>query len=116
MTQEANFGDTPVYLDAMGIVNVLSLYRLGQKFKVTYDSEDRGGVFKGYTKAGVVEFMPTVKGLHALNLKDSLRLCTFLSMIQTSIITPKSRLFERITRGSLKNKSNRLPRLAVKWV
>jgi hypothetical protein len=69
--QEANFGNTPVYFDARGIANVLSLYRLGKKYKVTYDSEDRGGVFKVFTTAGVVEFTPTANGLHALNLKDN---------------------------------------------
>ena len=70
-TQEADFGDTPVYFDSRGIANVLSLYQLGQKFKVTYDSTDRGGVFKVFTKAGVIEFAPTVKGLHAINLRDN---------------------------------------------
>jgi hypothetical protein len=70
-TQEADFGDTPVYFDARGIANVLSLYQLGQKFKVTYDSTDRGGVFKVLTPAGVVEFKPTQKGIHVLNLKHN---------------------------------------------
>ena len=70
-TQEADFGDTPVYFDARGIANVLSLYQLGQKFQVTYDSKDRGGVFKVFTPAGVVEFSPTPNGLHVLNLKDT---------------------------------------------
>ena len=70
-TQEADFGDTPVYFDARGIANVLSLYQLGQKFKVTYDSTDCGGVFMVYTPAGVVKFKPTPKGLHVLNLKNN---------------------------------------------
>jgi hypothetical protein len=70
-TQEADFGDTTVYFDARGIANVLSLYQLGQKFKVTYDSTDRGGVFKVLTPVGVVEFKPTQKGLHILNLKHN---------------------------------------------
>jgi hypothetical protein len=70
-TEEANFGDTPVYFDARGIANVLSLYRLGQKFRVTYDSPDHGGVFKVHTSQGIVEFSPTAKGLHALNLRDN---------------------------------------------
>jgi hypothetical protein len=34
-TQEADFGNIPVYFDSRGIANVLSLYQLGQKFKVT---------------------------------------------------------------------------------
>ena len=71
ITHEADFGDTPVYFDARGIANVLSLYQLDQKFKVTYDSTERGGVFKVFTQAGVVEFKPTPKGLHVLNLKDN---------------------------------------------
>jgi hypothetical protein len=70
-TQEADFGDTPVYFDARGIANVLSLYQLGQKFKVTYNSTDRGGVFKVFTQAGVVKFKPTPKGLHVLDLKQN---------------------------------------------
>ena len=70
-TQEADFGDTPVYFESRGIVNVLSLYQLGQKFKVTYDSTDRGGIFKVFTKAGVIEFAPTVKGLHAINSRKN---------------------------------------------
>ena len=70
-TLEADFGDTPVYFDSRGIANVLSLYQLGQKFHVTYDSKDRGGVFKVHTTAGVVEFTPTAKGLHAINLREN---------------------------------------------
>ena len=70
-TQEADFGNTPVYFDARGIANVLSLYQLGQHFQVTYDSKDCGGVFKVFTQAGVVEFKPTSKGLHVLNLKEN---------------------------------------------
>ena len=70
-TEEADFGNTPVYFDDCGIANVLSLYRLGKKFKVTYDSTDRGGVFKVYTKQGAMEFKPTTNGLHALNLKTN---------------------------------------------
>ena len=70
-TTEADFGYTPVYFDSQGIANVLSLYCLGQKFCVTYDSADRGGVFQVWTDKGVVEFTPTSKGLHALNLKDN---------------------------------------------
>jgi len=69
--EEADFGDMPVYLDDRGIANVLSLYCLGRKFKVTYDSTDRGGVCKVYTKQGVVEFKPTTNGLHELNLKTN---------------------------------------------
>jgi hypothetical protein len=70
-TTEANFGDTPVYFNSRRIANVISLYRLGRKFRVTYDSTDRNGVFQVHTKQGIVKFKPTPKGLHALNLKDN---------------------------------------------
>jgi hypothetical protein len=70
-TTEADFGNTPVYFNSNGIANVLSLYRLGRKFRVIYDSTDLNGVFQVHTKHGVVEFKPTPKGLHALNLKDN---------------------------------------------
>ena len=70
-TEEADFGDAPVYFDSRGIANILSLYQLGQKFKVTYNSTNCGGVFKVFTKAGVIEFTPTVKDLHAINLPEN---------------------------------------------
>ena len=75
-TQEADFGNTPVYFDARGIANVLSLYQLGQKFQVTYNSKDRGGIFKVFTQAGVVEFKPTSKA--------------FMSLTSSKIPTPLS--------------------------
>jgi len=31
---------------------------------VTYDSEDRGGVFQVHTNQGIVEFKPSARGLH----------------------------------------------------
>ena len=70
-TLQADFSDMPVYFDSRGIANVLSLYQLGQKFHVTYDSRDRGSVFKVHTTAGVVKFSPTAKGLHAIILKEN---------------------------------------------
>jgi hypothetical protein len=38
---------------------------------VYYDSTDRHGVFQVHMNHGIVEFIPTPKGLHALNLKDN---------------------------------------------
>ena len=70
-TTEANFVDTPVYFNSRGIANVLFLYHLGCKFQVTYDSSDCNGVFQVHTKQDIIEFKPTPKGLHALNLKDN---------------------------------------------
>jgi hypothetical protein len=70
-TKDANFGDTPVYFNSRGIANVLSLYRLGRKFRVTYNSTDCDGVFQVCTKQGIVKFEPTTKGLHGLNLRGN---------------------------------------------
>jgi len=88
--EEADFGDTPVYFDDRGIANVLSLYRLGRKFKVSYDSMDREGIFKVYTKQGVVEFefKPTTNGLRALNLKTNPE-ATFLLVNDADLQLPK---------------------------
>jgi hypothetical protein len=44
---------------------------------VTYASSDCNGVFQVHTKQGIVEFKPTPKGLHVLNLKDNPK-ATFL--------------------------------------
>jgi len=68
---EADFGDTPVYFDDHGITNVLSLYSFDRKFKVTYNSMDRGGIFRVHTKHGVVEFKLTTNRLNALKLKTN---------------------------------------------
>ncbi len=42
----ADFGDTQVYVNKDSIANVLSLFRLGQKYRITYDSYDRKGIFQ----------------------------------------------------------------------
>ena len=111
MTLEADFGDTPVYFDSRGIANVLSLYLLGQKFKVTYDSEDHGGVFKVFTKAGVVEFKPTKKGLHALDITDNPE----AAMTPTLRMTLQSKQSARTMKASPRNKSNKQPKRDESW-
>ena len=70
-TKEVDFGNIGVYFDESGIANVLSLFKLGQKYHITYNSRDRGGVFRVTTTKGVLEFKPTSCGLHALNLRDN---------------------------------------------
>jgi hypothetical protein len=70
-TKQAKFGDMGIYFDSNGIPNVLSLYRLAKKYHIKYDSKDQGGVFQVFTKRGVVEFKPTGKGLHVLNLQTN---------------------------------------------
>ncbi len=70
-TKQANFGNTEVYFDSNGIANVLSLFCFGQKYRITYDSQDRGGVFQVFTAKGVMEFKPTDKGFHALDHQEN---------------------------------------------
>ena len=65
----ADFGSNEVYVNKDGIANVLSLFLLGKKHHITYDSHNHGGVFKVHTSEGLIEFKPTSKGLHALNLR-----------------------------------------------
>ena len=69
--KQADFGGNNVYFNANGIANVLSLFQLSKKYHITYDSHDRDGVFRVFTDAGVVEFIPTDKGLHVLNLSEN---------------------------------------------
>jgi hypothetical protein len=56
----ADFGSTKAYVDKDGIANVFSLFRLGQKYQITYDSCNRNGVFMVQTALGVMEFHPTL--------------------------------------------------------
>jgi hypothetical protein len=70
-TEEADFGDMPAYFNSRGIVNILSLYCLGKKMWVTYNSSNCNGVYQVNTKKGIVEFKQTPKGWHTLNLKDN---------------------------------------------
>jgi hypothetical protein len=69
--ENADFGDTEVYVNKDGIANVLSLFCLGQKYRMTYDSHDRNGVFMVHTPRGIVEFHPTTNGLHIVDLKQN---------------------------------------------
>jgi hypothetical protein len=67
----ADFGSNEVYLNQDGIANVLLLHLLAKKHHITYNSCDRGGVFKVQTTGVFLEFKPTNKGLHALNLSNN---------------------------------------------
>jgi hypothetical protein len=57
-----------VYHNPNGIANVLSLKLVAEKHMVMYDSLDRNGVFKVHTKDGVVEFKPSERGLHYVDV------------------------------------------------
>ncbi len=65
---EGELGEMTVYHNPDGIANVLSLKSVAEKHRVTYDSWDRDGVFKVHTKNGVVEFKPTERGLHYVDM------------------------------------------------
>ncbi len=67
----ADFGHNVVYVNPNGNVNLLSLYLLGQRHHITYDSKDHGEVFKVHTSEGVLELTPTPSGLHILDLKQN---------------------------------------------
>jgi hypothetical protein len=45
----ADFGDTQVYVNKDGIANILSLFHLGKKYQITYDSHNRKGIFQVHT-------------------------------------------------------------------
>ena len=49
-------GGTAFWLDEKGIVNVISLKMLEQKFHVTYDSQRQGRAFICHTQKGMVVF------------------------------------------------------------
>ncbi len=48
--------------------NMMSLKSVAQKHRVTYNSWDRGDVFKVHTQNGVVEFKPSEKGLYYVDV------------------------------------------------
>jgi hypothetical protein len=52
----------------MGLPTSCHLFLLSKKHHITYDSHDRGGVFKVHTSGGLIGFKPTSHGLHALDL------------------------------------------------
>jgi hypothetical protein len=56
---EGEFGNVTVKHDPHSIANVLLLYEAKQHHRVTYDSEDQGGVFQVHTGEGIIEFKPS---------------------------------------------------------
>jgi hypothetical protein len=65
---EGELGGMTMYHNPNGIANVLSLKLVVEKHRVTYDSWDRNGVFKVHTNDGVVEFKPSERGLHYVDM------------------------------------------------
>jgi hypothetical protein len=67
-----------VYFKEDEITNVLLLYLLVLNHHIKYNSRNHGGVFKVHTSDGLLEFKPTPKGLHILNLHDTLEVAHLL--------------------------------------
>jgi hypothetical protein len=65
---EGKLGDMTVHHNPKSIANVLSLLSVKQKQQVTYNSWDQYGVFVVHMPKGVVEFTPSEKGLHYINV------------------------------------------------
>jgi hypothetical protein len=65
---EGELGGTTVYHNPNGIASVLSFKSVAEKHRVTYDSWDWSGVFKVHTKDGVVEFKPSKRELHYVDV------------------------------------------------
>jgi hypothetical protein len=65
---KGELGGMTVYHNPNGIANVLSLKSVAEKHRFTYDSWDRNGVFKVHTQNGVVEFKPSERRLHYIDV------------------------------------------------
>jgi hypothetical protein len=63
-------GRMTVHHNPRSIVNTLSLKSVVARHRVTYDSKDPGGVFQVHTPNGVVEFKPSERGLHYLDMAE----------------------------------------------
>ncbi len=70
-TLKGEFGNVMVKHNPHSITNVLLLYEAKQRHQVTYDSKDQGGVFQVHTNEGIVEFKPSVWGLHYHDVSDT---------------------------------------------
>jgi hypothetical protein len=66
---EGELGGMTVHHNPNSIANVLSLKSvMVEMHRVTYNSWDCGGVFMVHTPNGVVEFKPSARGLHYVNV------------------------------------------------
>ena len=65
---KGELGGITVYHNPNGIANLLSLKSVAEKHRVTYDSWDWNGVFKVHAKDGVVEFKPSKRELHYVDV------------------------------------------------
>jgi hypothetical protein len=68
MDLKGKLGDMTAHHNPKSIANVLSLHLVKQKHRVTYYSWDRDGVFIMHTPKGMVEFKPSERGLHYIDV------------------------------------------------
>jgi len=112
------------YLSHVSTANILSLFKLGQKYHITYNGGICGGIFIVTTPHGVIKFHPLDNGLHFLGLNgnpeaailhvnDAFITCSMMPPLQitTSMLT----LSIRISKVSLKNKVSTPSVLAASW-
>jgi hypothetical protein len=122
----ADFGDTQVYVNKDSIANVLSLFHVGQKHWITYDSHNRKGVFHVHTPREVVEFYPTPNGLRIVDLKQNPEAAYLLindANIDDDLPSPASSPVHQLHintvsqnfEGYTKNKYNKLRALIASW-
>jgi hypothetical protein len=77
-TKQAKFGDMGVYFDSNSIANVLSLYRLAQKYHIKYNSKDRGGSFKSSQIRVLLNLSLLKKSFMCSTFRQTLTLFSFL--------------------------------------
>ncbi len=65
---KGELGRLIVHHNPNSIANVLSLKVMEEKHRITYDSWDWNGVFKVHTPNKVVEFKPSERGLHYVDM------------------------------------------------
>jgi hypothetical protein len=68
MDLEGELGGMTVHHNPNSIANMLPLKSVAEMHRVTYDSWDRGGVFMVHTSNGAVEFKPSARGLHYVDV------------------------------------------------
>ena len=57
-----------MWVNPMGIANVVSMKSLTNRYHVRFDSQDHGGYFRVKTERGILRFLPHSIGLYYINL------------------------------------------------
>jgi hypothetical protein len=67
---KGDLGNVIVKHNPHSIANVVLLHETKKCHRVMYDSWDRDGVFQVHTYGGIVEFIPSSRGLHYHDISD----------------------------------------------